>query len=435
MTEVDRPDFDSIDFFTDMSLVDDPFPYFAHLRQKCPVAHLPHHDVIGITGYDEAYEVDRSNDVFSSCNSASGPFPGFSVKPHGDDITEFIALHRHELPLSEYMVTQDLPEHELHRGLIVRLLTPKRMRENEAAIRARADRQIDEFIERGTFEAVHDYGQSFALLVIADLLGVPEEDHTEFRKHLGALPQVAEGGPGEVAHDPLGFLTRRFTEFIEDRRSVPRHDVMTQIATATNADGSIPDVDVVVRMATFLFAAGQDTTARLVTAALHVIAERPDIQAYLRADHSRIPNFLEEVLRLEGPVKSKGRMARLTTTLAGVQIPAGSVVTVFPGAANRDPRRFEDPDEFRADRPNAKEHLAFGRGIHSCPGGPLARLEAQISIECFLSRMSDIRIDEAYHGPPGARRYQQEPLYILRGLNALHLQFAAAEIAAAEAAL
>ena len=419
----DSSTYDSIDFFTDASLVDDPFPYFDHLRQGCPVARLPHHGVVAITGYDAAHEVLRNHETFSSCNSASGPFPGFAVAPQGDDIAAFIAAHRDELPLSEYMVTQDVPAHNDHCGLIMRLLTPKRMRENEESMWRLADRQIDEFIDRGTFEVLRDYGQAFALLVIADLLGVPEEYHREFRKHLGALPQLSDGEPREMAHDPLSYLIEQFSEFVEDRRAEPRNDVLTQIATATFADGRTPDAAFVARMAAFLFAAGQDTTARLICAALHVIAECPDIQASLRADTALIPNFIEEVLRLEGPVKSMGRMTRVNTAVAGQDIAAGTCVTIFPGAANRDPNRFDDPHAFRIDRRNAKEHLAFGRGIHSCPGAPLSRIEAQVSIERFLSRTSDIRINDAMHGPPDARRYDQEPIYILRGLRALHLDF------------
>jgi cytochrome P450 len=419
-------DFDTVDFFTDMSLVDDPFPYFDYLREKCPVTHLPHHGVIAVTGYDEALEVDRNHEVFSSCNAVSGPFPGFSSPPEGDDISEFIAEHRHEMPMSEYIVALDDPEHEVHRALIMRLFTPRRMRENEEFMWRLADRQIDSLIDKGRFEVMHDYGHPFALYVIADLLGVPEADHSEFVRRLSGLPEVAEDGPGDIVLDPLSFLIKRFTEYVEDRRREPRDDVLTQIALANGPDGTRPSADIVAHLAAFLFGAGQDTTARLVTAAMHVIAERPDIQDYLRADYTRIPNFVEEVLRLEGPVKSKGRVARVSTTLGGVPIPAGTFVTMFPGAANRDPRRFEQPHEFRPDRANAKEHLAFGRGIHACPGGPLARIEAQITVQRFLERMSDIRIDEAEHGPPDARRYAQEPIYILRGLNALHLEFTAA---------
>ncbi|MCU1388922.1 MAG: cytochrome [Ilumatobacteraceae bacterium] len=418
-----------VDFFTDPSLVDDPFRFFAHLRESCPVAHLAHHGVVGVTGYEEAHEALRSNDRFSSCNSASGPFPGFTTQPEGDDIVAFIAEHRTELPMSEYMITEDVPTHDQTRSLIARLFTPRRMRENEEAMWVLADRQIDEFIDRGRFEVMRDFGQGFAVLVIADLLGVPEDERAEFRRNLGALPTVSDGAPNQMSHDPLGFLIERFSEHVEARRLAPADDVLTQIATATFPDGSIPPVDVVARMAAFLFAAGQDTTARLICAAMHVIAERPDIQTALRSDPGLIPNFVEEVLRTEGPVKSIGRMTQVTTVLGGVEIPAGTVLSVFPGGANRDPLRFEDPDEFRHDRPNAKEHLAFGRGIHACPGGPLARIEARISIERLLARTTDIRIDPEQHGPPEDRRYQQEPIYILRGLQALHLEFTPAATA------
>ena len=336
---------------------------------------------------------------------------------------DYIAAHRDELPMSEYMVTQDNPTHQDHRGLIMRLFTPRRMRENESAIWELADQHIDEFIDAGKFEVMRDFGQSFALLVIADLLGVPEEEHAEFRKQFGALPTVEGGDDQPFAHDPLGFLVTRFTEMVEARRAQPTDDIVTQIAEATYGDGSTPPAEDVARMASFLFAAGQDTTARVITSALYFIAEHPDIQAFLREDPERIPNFIEEVLRMEGPVKSAARMARVTTEVAGVEIPAGTTVSIFPGAANRDPKRFDEPNEFRADRENANQHLAFGRGIHSCPGGPLARLEAQIAVERLLARTSDIRIDEAEHGPPHARRFSQEPIYILRGIQALHLEF------------
>ena len=176
----------------------------------------------------------------------------------------------------------------------------------------------------------------------------------------------------------------------------------------------------VPRCGTFLFAAGQDTTARLITTALRYLAEEPEIQAYLRADSGRIPNFIEEVLRHHGVVKHIGRVAHVSTTLAGVDIQAGTSVGVFPSAANRDPARFDEPDDFRPDRPNANEHLAFGRGLHACPGGPLSRIEAKVSVERFLARTTDIRLDEDHHGPQGDRRFEFEPIYIMQGLRGLH---------------
>ena len=182
-----------------------------------------------------------------------------------------------------------------------------------------------------------------------------------------------------------------------------------------------------MRVATNVFAAGQETTVRLLSSALKVLAERPDIQQVLRRERDRIPNFIEETLRIESPVKGDFRLARVPTTVGGVDIPAGTTVMVMNGAANRDPRQFDQPDEFDVARPNARRHIAFGRGIHSCPGAPLARAEARVCIERLLDRTTDIRISEDKHGPADARRYSYVPTYILRGLTALHLEFTVAE--------
>jgi cytochrome P450 len=126
---------------------------------------------------------------------------------------------------------------------------------------------------------------------------------------------------------------------------------------------------------------------------------------------------------MESPSKFNFRVARRTTSIGGVDVPAGSIVAVSLAAGNRDPRFFEDPNEFQLDRAHLRDHLAFGRGVHACPGAPLARLEARITLELFLRRMSDIRISEAKHGPPNARRYSKVPTYILNGVTELHLEF------------
>lgn len=122
-------------------------------------------------------------------------------------------------------------------------------------------------------------------------------------------------------------------------------------------------------------------------------------------------------------MKRDFRMARVTTELGGVTIPTGSTVMILPGAVNRDPGRFAEPAELRLDRANGKEHLAFGRGDHTCPGGPLARVAAWVGIERLLDRMADVRVSETEHGPAGARRRSYEPTYLLRGLSALHLDY------------
>lgn len=156
---------------------------------------------------------------------------------------------------------------------------------------------------------------------------------------------------------------------------------------------------------------------------MRVIGERRDLQELLRKNRNRIPAFLEETLRMESPVKSHFRLARTSTTVGDVAVPAGTTMMLLPGASNRDPRKFDQPEEFRVDRPNVREHVAFGRGNHSCPGAPLARAEGRISLNRILDRMSDIRISQSAHGLPGGYRYTYEPTFILRGLTELHLDF------------
>jgi cytochrome P450 len=418
-------DFDGVDFFTDESLVADPYPYLEYLRESGPVVREPHHGVVAVTGHDEAVAVYNDTAAFSSCNTVTGPFPGLPVEPTGDDIGALIEQYRDQLPMYEHLVTFDPPAHTDHRALLMRLITPKRLKENEAFMWELADRQLDELLSERRCEFIKEYAQPFAMLVVADLLGVPQADHELFRERLGAQR------PGDIAttddewssSNPLEFLDTWFSSYVEDRRRAPRDDVLSGLANATFPDGSTPDVLDVVRIATFLFAAGQETTARLLSSALQLIAENPDIQQRLRDERDLIPNFVEEVLRMESPVKSDFRMARRTTTLGGVDVAAGTTVMMLNGAANRDPRRFECPHEFQVDRANARQHIAFGHGIHTCPGAPLARAETRISLERIFDRMADIRISESEHGPASARHYDYEPTYILRGLSNLHLEF------------
>jgi cytochrome P450 len=414
-------DFESVDFFTDQSLIPNPYPYFDYLRSKCPVVPEAQHGVMAVSGHEEALAVYKDT-TFSSCVAVAGPFSGLPFECEGDDIGPLIEQHRDQIPMSDHIVTQDPPEHTRTRGLLSRLLTPKRLKENEDFMWRLADRQLDEFVSRGTCEFLDDYARPFSGLVIADLLGVPTEDHQEFRDVFSGQVVGAIDDHSPV-HNPLEWLDDKFSRYVTDRRRKPRGDVLTELAEAKYPDGSTPEVIDVVRLATFLFAAGQETTTKLLSFGMRVIAERPDIQKLLRDDHSRIPVFLEETLRIESPVKSHFRMARTSTSIGDIQIPAGTTVMLLPGASNRDPRKFDDPNEFRVDRPNVREHVAFGRGAHSCPGAPLARTEGRISLNRILDRMCDIKISEAEHGPAGARRYAYEPTWQLRGLTELHLEF------------
>ena len=255
----------------------------------------PHHDVYMVTGYDEAIEVYHDKETFSACNSAIGPFAKFPVPLEGDDVTGIIETYRDGLPFGDQLPTFDPPKHTAQRGLLMRLITPKRLRENEASLQRLADDQIDRFHARGECDFIGEYAQPYTMLVIADLLGVPEEDHPEF------LEQLMHTGPIEMTHSPLEYLYAQFTRYIEDRRAEPRDDVMTGLATATFPDGSLPPVEDVMKIASNLFAAGQETTARLLGTALQTLAERPELQQQVRDDRSLVSPFIEETLRLSRP--------------------------------------------------------------------------------------------------------------------------------------
>jgi cytochrome P450 len=421
-------EWETIDFFSDPSLLEDPYPYFEELRAECPVLQLPHHGVVAVTGYEEAGDVYRDVDTFSSCNSVIGPFASFPVPLEGDDVGAIIDAHRDQLPMNEHMVTMDPPDHTRERALLMRLITSKRLKENEAFMMRLSDQLLDEFIDDGSCEFIAAYSQPFAMLTVADLLGVPEEDHRRFREGFGLSQSPGElgGGNSQTDLNALAWLDDWFAEYIEDRRRRPRTDVLTDLALATYPDGTTPDITSVVRTATFLFAAGQETTARLLATALKYLADDAALQDELRSRPELIVGFIEEALRIESPVKADFRLARRATSIGGVDVPAGTPVMLLNGAANRDPRRFEEPAEFRVERPNARAHMAFGRGAHTCPGGPLARAEGRISLARILDRMRDIRLDEAHHGPPSERRFAYEPTWVLRGLSNLHLTFAAA---------
>ncbi|MFN6555368.1 cytochrome P450 [Mycolicibacterium septicum] len=418
---------DNRDFFRDESLVPDPYPFLAGLRERCPVQREPHQNVVMVTGYDEAVAVCGDAETFSSATSVTGPFPGFPValEGHSDqEVSDLIDRHRAELPMSDQITTFDPPTHTEHRALLMGLITPKRLKQNEDFMWRLADQTLEPYLTRGGGEFISEFAGPFTLLVIADLLGVPEDDRDEFAARMGGHDQAGIGSTAEqsVQQNPLEYLYEKFSAYIAERRANPREDTLTEMAAAKFPDGSTPEVIDVVRLAANLYLAGQETTVRLLSSALKLLAERQDLQDLLRAEPARIPNFIEEALRWESPIKGDFRLARSAATVGGVDVPAGATLMVCNGAANRDPRQFENPDTFDVDRPNARRHIAFGRGVHSCPGAPLARAEARVCLERILARTSQIRLSEAEHGPEGDRRFDYVPTYILRGLTVLHLE-------------
>ena len=405
------------DFFTDPEILQDPLPYYRALHERGPVVREPHKGVFMLSRIDEITEVYTDHGRFSAIVGPLGPLVDVPQPAEGESWGEVIERRRHEVPMGDQITSLDPPTHTRHRALIGKLFTPNRLKENEEFMWTLAERLIDEFADDGEMEFSDAYARPFTLLVIADLLGVPREDHETFRGWLGGQKGTVGDPDGRHFGDQVfANLHPYFARYIEERRTAPRDDVMSRLAGVRFPDGELPEVMDVVRLATILFAAGQETTARLLTAGMRFLGEQPTVAAELRRDPGAIPNFVEECLRLEGPIKGSFRLALHDTQLAGVDIPAGSIVMAVIGAANRDPRVFTDPDHFDVKRPNARRNIAFGHAEHFCPGASLARAEARISFERLLARLDDIRLVD-----PCALSYAET--FIIRGLNHLPLRF------------
>ncbi|MYL97461.1 cytochrome P450 [Novosphingobium sp. FGD1] len=412
------------DYFTDHSVLLDPYDYFESIRANGPVYQMTSRDVMVVTGFAEAVEVLLNTRDFSSWLNPD-PLVRLPFEIEGDDISELLDSH----PGSEIelMVSYDGERHAAARSLLNPLFTPSRLKANEAFMRRYADEMVRGVVEAGGCELVNQVATPFVTMVIADLLGVPADDREAFRQLIDSAPPPGnmDTPEGQSIH-PLMVMGGYFVRYITERRAMPQDDVMTEMAQARYPDGSTPDAMEVVKSAMFLFAAGQDTSAKLIGNALRRLCEDQAMQQQLRDDRKLVGPFLEEVLRIEGSTKATFRIARRATRIGDVDIPAGKRVVVSLSAANRDPRRWEDPAEFRIGRPRIREHVAFGRGAHTCAGAPLARAEVAVILDRFLEHTSAITLDEAHHGPAGARRISYEPSYIIRGLAALHLNFAPA---------
>jgi cytochrome P450 len=409
------------DYFTDRSVLLDPYEYFEALREQGPVSASGSRDLVIVTGFAESVEVMLNTRDFSSCINPD-PLAPLRFEPEGDDLTVQIEAALDDSPQA-LMVTYDGERHAASRSLLNPLFTPSRLKANKEFMASFADEMAREMVAKGGCELIAEVATPYVTMVIADLLGVPAADREEFRKVIDAGPPP---GNMDAAEQPQGshalmFMAGFFVRYVQERRESPRDDVMTEMALAKYPDGSTPDLMEVVKSAMFLFAAGQDTSAKLLGNSIRLLAERPELQQELRDDRSRIGGFIEEMLRLEGSVKATFRLARRDTCVGGVDIPAGKRVVVAVSAANRDARRWEDPREFRLGRPKIKEHLAFGRGAHTCAGAPLARAEVAAILDRLLEHTALISLNEEKHGPAGARRIAYEPSFIIRGLDQLHV--------------
>jgi cytochrome P450 family 144 len=365
---------DAPTFFGTESL-QDPYPLYDRMRAAGPVHRIGDSAFYAVCGWDAVNDAISRPEDFSSNLTATMTFStDGTVKPFEMD------------PLggpTHVLATADDPAHAIHRKLLVRHLAARRIRAVEQFATETADRLWSAGLRDGRIEWMGAMANRLPMMVVAQLIGVPDTDVDQLVKWGYAATQLLEGlvdqdqlgSAGMAVLELSGYIAERFDE----AAATPQDNLLGELAVAAQ-----------VMMVT-LFAAGGESTASLLGSAAWMLAHRPDIQQRVRENPRLLGAFIEETLRFEAPFRGHYRHVRTDTALGGVELAADSHLLLLWGAANRDPAHFETPDEFRLDRVEAKGHISFGKGAHFCVGAALARLEAQIVLRLLLERTSVIK--------------------------------------------
>jgi len=366
--------------------VQDPYPLYAQMHRTGPVHRIGSSDFYAVSGWHAVNEAVARTADFSSNLTATMMYQGGAV-------TEFV-MGELGGP-TQALATADEPDHSVHRKALLRHLAAKRIRAVEPFIADTAAR-LWEANARSEIEWMGAMANRLPMMIVGRIIGVPDWDVDKLIGWGYAATQVVEGlvtqeqltEAGVAVLELGGYITEQFDRAATD----PPDNLLGDLATRCAA-GELDNITALTMMIT-LFSAGGESTASLIGSAAHLLATRPDVQRQLRDDPERLGAFLEETLRFEPPFRGHYRHVVEDTELFGVPLPAGSRLLLLWGAANRDPAHFEDPDQFRLDRPSVKGHIAFGKGAHFCVGAALARLEAKVVLAQLLERTSDIRVTD-----------------------------------------
>jgi len=290
---------------------------------------------------------------------------------------------------------EDPPRHTMHRGLMSRVFTPRRMAQLEDQVRAFCVRCLDPLVGSGGFDIVAELGSVMPMRVIGMLLGIPEQDQEALRERIDAGLRLAAGSMPEGAAESV-IAGADYAEYIEWRAQHPSDDLMTDLLNAEfeDATGTVRKLTrtEILGYVGLVAAAGNETTTRLIGWAGKVLAEHPDQRQMLVDDPSRVPNAIEELLRFEAPSPIQSRYVTRDVEHHGETVPEGSVMCLITASANRDERRFPDADRFDITR-KIDHHLTFGYGIHFCLGAALARLEGRVALDEVLKRFPTWEVD------------------------------------------
>ena len=364
----------------DVDINADPYPTYARLREEAPVYYNERHDFWVLSRHADVEKGLLDWQTFTSTRS---------------DILDIIKADI-ELP-SGVLLFEDPPEHTAHRGVLSRVFTPRRMAALEDQVRAYCAGCLDPLVGADRFDIITELAAMLPMRVIGMLLGIPEEDQVAVRNRTDANLRTVPGQPMAVTAENVA-RGDFFADYIEWRAEHPSDDLMTQLLTAefedeTGTTHTLTRHEVLTYTAV-LAGAGNETTGRLIGWLAKLLAEHPDQRRDLVADRSLLPNVIDEALRFEPTGHAVARYTMQDYENHGVTIPAGSAVLLLMASANRDPRRYSDPDVFDIHREDT-QHLTFGFGLHFCLGASLARLEGRVALDELLNRFPEWDVDPA----------------------------------------
>ena len=362
----------------DVEIHADPYPVFRRLREEAPLYRNDTHDFFALSRFADVQRGLVDAETYISGRGA---------------ILELIKANI-EVPPG-VVIFEDPPVHTVHRGLMSRVFTPKKMNALESQVREFCARSLDPLVGTGGFDFVRDLGAQMPMRVIGMLMGIPEEDQEAIRERSDADLRTEPGQPMEYSQDR--FITgEAFAEYIDWRAEHPSDDVMTELLHAEFEDetGTTRRLtrEEVLTYVHVVAGAGNETTTKLIGWTGKVLADHPDQRRELVEDRLLIPNAIEEILRYEPPAPHVARYVARDVEHYGQTVPAGSAMIFLVGAANRDDRRYADGDRFDIHR-EVGQPLTFGYGIHFCLGAALARLEGRIALDEVLQRFSEWEVD------------------------------------------
>jgi cytochrome P450 len=392
-----------------------PFPAYAEARAKGPVYFDERWDAYVLLDYDCVRHAAADTATFSSASGA------LLVKdaPYQHKVDAIYSEHG-VLPINALLIA-DPPLHSFHRSLVDKAFTISRVRRMTDYLQSVVDGMIDEVIGRGEVEFVREIAMKIPTFVIADQIGLPSSELTTIRRWADAV--IRESDPSNTEEEQLALtrticdLQRHIIDKANEYRTQPTECMLSDLVRATDANGVGLGDRELVSMVLQILVAGTDTTTSVMSTAMYRIMTTPGLEEALRADPTRIDNFIEEMLRYESPIQTAWRRVMRDVNVGGTDIPKGAMVILRWGAANRDPDQFADPDQLDAGRKNARQHLAFGSDAHFCVGNQLARGELRIAFNTLLRRMRNFRLAR---GEEGVRFQSHVCCY---GVNHLEMTF------------